>query len=53
MNAEHEKGLPWAETKNYQNFLKNCQKYGSSKSRWIQRGCPATKPNGAAIEAEA
>ena len=53
MSAEQEKGLPWVETKNYQNFIKNCQKYGSSKSRWIQRGCPATKPNGEAVKAAA
>ena len=53
MNAEQEKGLPWVETKNYQNFIKNCQKYGSSKSQWVRKGCPEKKPNGEAVKAAA
>jgi len=53
MSAEQEKGLPWVETKNYQNFMKNCQKYGSSKSQWVRKGRPDKKPNSKAVNAAA
>jgi len=53
MNEQKEKGRKWAETKNYENFLKNCRTYGSSKSQWVRKGCPDKKPNGKAVKAAA
>jgi len=41
---------PWAETQNYQNFLANVGKFGTSKRTWIHRGRPEKKPNGEKIE---
>ena len=40
----------WAESQNYQNFLKNVEKFGTSKRTWIHRGRPKKKPNGEKIE---
>ena len=53
MTAAQEQGHKWVETKNYENFLKNCVQYGRSKSQWVSKGCPETKPNGEAVKADA
>lgn len=53
MTAAQEQGHNWVETKNYENFLKNCVQYGRSKSQWVSKGCPETKPNGEAVKAAA
>lgn len=50
MTAAQEQGHKWVDTKNYENFLKNCVQYGRSKSQWVNNGCPETKPNGEPIE---
>ena len=39
----------WTETTNYENFLRNCRKYGMSKRLWIRSGRPNQKPNGEKI----
>ena len=36
----------WCETKNYENYLRNCRTYGMSKRLWIRSGRPSNKPNG-------
>jgi len=53
MTSNQEKGHKWVETKNYENFLKNCRRFGRSKSQWVRKGCPKTKPNGEPIKATA
>jgi len=53
MTANQEKGHKWVETKNYENFLENCRRLGRSKSQWVRKGCPKTKPNGEPIKAAA
>ena len=53
MTAAQEEGHKWVETKNYENFIKNCRRFGRSKSQWIRKGCPEKKPNGKAVKAAA
>ena len=33
----------WAESQNYRNFLRNVEKFGTSKRTWIHRGRPKKK----------